>query len=105
MVSVKNLSIFVKFNMFKHYIRKTERCMYPDGYILKAATKVVAENQKVCDVSKATSIPKRSLLRYVKNFLAVGIKDEAEATTIIGGHQKPHKVIPLIIFTVYVLQC
>jgi hypothetical protein len=25
------------------------------------------------------------LLKYVKNFLAVGIKDEAEATTIIGG--------------------
>jgi len=91
--------------MVRHYIRKTERCMYPDGYILKAVTKVVAENQKVCDVSKATSIPKRSLLRYVKNFLAVGIKDEAEATTIIGGHQKPRKVIPLIIFTVYVLQC
>jgi hypothetical protein len=37
--------------------------------------------------------------------LAVGIKDEAEATTIIGGHQKPRKVIPLIIFTVYVLEC
>jgi hypothetical protein len=79
--------------------------MYPDGCILKAVTKVVAENQKVCDVSKATSIPKRSLLIYVKNFVAVGIKDEAEATTIIGGHQKPRKVIPLIIFTVYVLQC
>ena len=43
--------------------------MYPDGYILKAVKKVVAEKQKVCDVSKATFIPKRSLLRYVKNCL------------------------------------
>ena len=32
--------------------------MYPDGYILKAAKKVVAEKQKVCDVSKETSIQK-----------------------------------------------
>jgi hypothetical protein len=66
--------------------------MYPDGYILKAVKKVVAEKQKVCDVSKETSIPKISLLRYVKNFLAAGIQDEAEATTIIGGYQKPRKV-------------
>ncbi|KAI9562464.1 hypothetical protein GHT06_009897 [Daphnia sinensis] len=78
--------------MVRHYIRKTERCMYPDGYILKAVKKVVAEKQKVCDVSKATSIPKRSILRYVKNFLAAGIQDEAEATTSIGGYQKPRKV-------------
>ncbi|XP_046634198.1 uncharacterized protein LOC124313355 isoform X2 [Daphnia pulicaria] len=78
--------------MFRHYIRKTERCMYPDGYILKAAKKVVAEKQKVCDVSKETSIPKRALLRYVKNFLATGIQDEVEATTIIGGYQRPRKV-------------
>ena len=66
--------------MSRHYIRKTERCMYPDGYILKAVKKVVAEKQKVCDVSKATFIPKRSLLRYVKNCLAAWIQDEAEAT-------------------------
>ena len=73
--------------------------MYPDGYILKAVKKVVAEKQKVCDVSKATSIPKRSLLRYVKNCLAAaGIQDEAEATTSIGGYQKPRKVNLLIIF-------
>lgn len=84
--------------MVRHYIRKTERCMYPDGYILKAVKKVVAEKQKVCDVSKATSIPKRSILRYVKNFLAAGIQDEAEATTSIGGYQKPRKVNLLIIF-------
>jgi hypothetical protein len=84
--------------MLRHYIRKTERCMYPDGYILKAVKKVVAEKQKVCDVSKETSIPKRALLRYVKNFLATGIQDEVEATTIIGGYQKPRKVNPLIIF-------
>jgi hypothetical protein len=59
--------------------------MYPDGYILKAVKKVDAEKQKVCDVSKETSILKRSLLRYVKNFLAAGIQVEVEATTIIGG--------------------
>ncbi|EFX81912.1 hypothetical protein DAPPUDRAFT_223988 [Daphnia pulex] len=75
MVSLKNLSIFAKY-----------------GYILKAVKKVVAEKQKVCDVSKVTSIPKRSLLRYVKNILAAEIQDEAEATTIIGGYQKPRKV-------------
>jgi hypothetical protein len=79
MVSLKNLSIFVKCKMVRHYIRKTKN-------------KVVAEKQKVCDVSKETSIPKRSLLRYVKNFLAAGIQDEAEATTIIGGYQKARKV-------------
>jgi hypothetical protein len=79
--------------------------MYPDGYILKAVKKVVAEKQKVCDVTKATFIPKRSLLRYVKNLLAAGIKDEAEATTIIGGYQKPRKVNPLTIFTVGYMCC
>jgi hypothetical protein len=84
--------------MFRHYITKTERCMYPDGYILKAVKKVVAEEQKVCDSSKETSIPKRSLLSYVKNILATGIQDEVEATKIIGGYQKPLKVNPLIIF-------
>ncbi len=78
--------------------------MYPDSYILKTVKKVVAEKQKVWDVSKETSIPKISLLRYVKNFLAAGIQDEAEATTIIRGYQKPRKVNPLISFTVYVLQ-
>ena len=78
--------------------------MYPDGYILKAVKKVVAE-KKACDVSKETSIQKRFLLRYVKNILAAGIQDEAEATTIIGVYQKPRKVNPLISFTVYVLQC
>jgi hypothetical protein len=57
--------------------------MYSDGYILKAVKKVVAEEQKVCDVSKETSIPKISLLSYVKNFLDTGIQDEVEATTII----------------------
>ena len=72
--------------------------MYPDGYILKAVKKVVAEKQKVCDVSKATSIPKRSLLIYVKNCLAAGIQDEAEATKSIGGYQKPRKENLLIIF-------
>jgi hypothetical protein len=51
-VSLKNLSIFVKCKMVRHYIRKTERFMYPDGYILKAVKKVVTEKQKVCDVSK-----------------------------------------------------
>jgi hypothetical protein len=53
------MQIFVKCNIVWHYIRKTESCMYPDGYILKAAKKVVAEKKKVCDVSKETSIPKR----------------------------------------------
>jgi hypothetical protein len=48
---------------------------------------IVAEKQKVCDVSNATSISKRSLLRYVKNCLAAGIQDEAEATTSIGGYK------------------
>ncbi len=72
--------------------------MYPDGYILKAVKKVVAEKQKVCDNSKATSIPKRSLLRYDKNFLAAGIQDEAESTKSIGGYQKHRKVNLLIIF-------
>jgi hypothetical protein len=62
--------------------------MYPDGYILKAVKKVVAEKKKECDVSKETSIPKKILLRYVKNFLAAGIQDKAEATTIIGGYHK-----------------
>ena len=71
--------------------------MYLDGYILKAVKKVVAEKIKVCYVSKPTSIPKRSLLRYVKNCLAAGIQDEAEATTSIGGYQKPRKVNLLII--------
>jgi hypothetical protein len=63
--------------------------------------------KKACDVSKETSIPKRFLLRYVKNILAAGIQDEAEATTIIivVYYQKPRKVNPLISFTVYVLQC
>jgi hypothetical protein len=83
--------------MVRHYIRKTERCMYLDGYILKAAKKVVAEKQKVCDVSKETSIPIRSLLRFVKNFFAAGIQDEAEETAIIGDYQKPRKVNQLII--------
>jgi hypothetical protein len=40
--------------------------MYPDGYILKAVKKVVAEKQKVCDVSKATS---GKSLFYPTNFL------------------------------------
>ncbi len=105
MVSLKNLPIFVKCKMVRHYIRKTERCMYPNGYILKAVKKVVAEKKNLCDVSKGTSTPKRFLLRYVKDFLAAGIQYEAEATTIIGGYQKPRKVNPLISFTVYVLQC
>jgi hypothetical protein len=61
--------------------------------------------KKVCDVSKETSIPKIFLLRYVKNFLAAGIQDKAEATTIIGGYQKSRKVNPLMSFTVYELQC
>ena len=79
--------------------------MYPDGYILNAVKKVIAEKKKVCVVSKETSIPKRSLLRYVKNFLAAGIKDEGEATTIIGGYQKPRMVNLLISFAVCMLQC
>ncbi len=91
--------------MVRHYIRKTERCMYPDGYILNAVKKVIAEKKKVCVVSKETSIPKRSLLRYVKNFLAAGIQDEGEATTIIGGYQKPRMVNLLINFAVCMLQC
>ncbi len=37
---------FVKCKMIRHYIRRTERCMYPDGYILKAVKKVVAEKKK-----------------------------------------------------------
>jgi hypothetical protein len=78
--------------------------MYPDGYILKTVKKVVAE-KKVCDVSKETSIPKIFLLRYVKNVLAAGIQDKAEATKIIGGYQKSRKVNPLMSFTVYELQC
>jgi hypothetical protein len=60
MVSLKNLSIFVKYKMVSHYIIKTELCMYPDGYILKSVKEVVA-GKKVCVVSKETSIPKRSL--------------------------------------------
>jgi hypothetical protein len=53
--------------------------MYPDGYILKAVKKVVAEKKQVWYVSIETSILKRFLLRYVKNILAAGIQDEAEA--------------------------
>jgi hypothetical protein len=50
--------------------------MYPDGYILKAVTKVVAENQKVCDVSKATSIPKRLFGREDVSDFSYRILDE-----------------------------
>ena len=38
------------------------------------------------------------ILEYVKNCLAAGIQDEAEATTSIGGYQKTRKVNLLIIF-------
>ncbi len=43
---LKSLSIFVKFKMVRHYIRKTERCMYPDGYILKAVKILLLRNKK-----------------------------------------------------------
>jgi hypothetical protein len=79
--------------------------MYPEGYILKAVKEVVAEKKKVHVVAKETSIPKRSLLRYIKNFLAAGIQDEAESNTIIGGYKKTRRVNPLLCFTVQVLQC
>jgi hypothetical protein len=46
--------------MVSHYIIKTELCMYPDGYILKAVMEVVA-GKKLCVVFKETSIPKRSI--------------------------------------------
>ena len=46
MVTLKSVK-FLKCKMIRHYIRKTERCMYPDGYILKAVKEVVAE-KKVC---------------------------------------------------------
>jgi hypothetical protein len=91
--------------MVRQYIRKTERCVYPDGHILKAVKEVVAEKKKVHVVAKETSIPKRSLLRYIKNFLAAGIQDEAESNTIIGGYKKTRRVNPLLCFTVQVLQC
>jgi hypothetical protein len=33
--------------MFRHYIRKTECAMHPDGYILKTVKEVVAEKKYV----------------------------------------------------------
>lgn len=47
------------------YKRKTERAMVSKELIAKAISMVKEKNQKVAEVARALSIPRRSLTRYL----------------------------------------
>jgi len=77
--------------MVRNYIRKTDRVDYPPGHIVTAVQEILLQNQTVTSVSLKFSIPRRSLLRYLKKAKEMDVS-KLQFDFSLGGYKKNWKV-------------
>ena len=73
--------------MVRNYIRKTERVDYLPGHIVIAVREILLQNQTVTRVSLKFSIPRRSLLRYLKKTKEIDVF-KLQFDISLGGYKK-----------------